>query len=116
MANILYPTNVNMTISWIKRTAVDGNKLHFTLHNKSGGGVIGKAIITADQIKDYILIKSLPEARDIRISNLYKELEDLLYSSPKENECSSEETELYEEMANLYNVLSDYLSGKNNRR
>ena len=108
MANLLTTSDNNFTISWIKRSSRDGQRLHLTLSGKSGI-VIGKTIMSADYIRDYILINSMSEAKTVRIAKLCEELEDLLYSAPKEDECSYEEADLYAEMANLYNAIKNYI-------
>jgi hypothetical protein len=108
MANILTTSNPNMLIKWVKRYSSDGEKLCLTLCTKTGG-VIGKANMMADYIKDYILINSMPEAKKIQFAKLYKELENLLYDAPEENNCTPEEADMYAEMANLYNSMSNYI-------
>lgn len=108
MANLLRTSDGQMSIKWIRRDSLDGQKLHFTLYGASGG-VIGKAPMTADYIRDYVLINSIPEAKEARMSKLCEELEDLLYNAPEEHECSYEEADLYSEMANLYNALKNYM-------
>lgn len=108
MANLLRTVDGKMSISWVRRSSVDGEKLHFTLHGVSGGQ-IGKAPMSAEYIRDYVLLNSIPEAKEARISRLYKELEELLYSAPEESECTSQqEVDMYAEMANLYQAISDY--------
>ena len=109
MANLLTTTDNNFTISWIKRsTAKDGQRLCFTLAGKSGI-VIGKAIMSADYIRDYILVNSMSEAKTVRIAKLCKELEDLLYDAPEEDNCNSEEADMYAEMSNLYQSIYRYM-------
>lgn len=109
MANLLRTTDGKMLIKWVRRDSVDGEKLHFTLCGLSGA-VIAKTPMSADYIRDYVLINSMPDAaKKARIARLCKELEDLLYSAPEEDECSYEEADLYSEMANLYNAIKNYM-------
>lgn len=108
MANFLRTLDGNFVINWVRRTSKDGQaKLHFTLSGKSGA-VIGKAVMTADYIKDYIIMESISEAKEARIVKLYKELEELLSSAPSEDECEDKEVDMYSEMANLYQAIADY--------
>jgi hypothetical protein len=97
-----------MSINWVKRNHFNGPRLHFTLSGMSGT-IIGKAVMTADYIRDYVLINSMPEAKEARISKLYKELEDLLYDAPEEDECTKQEADMYAEMTNLHESITNYL-------
>jgi hypothetical protein len=108
MANLLTTSDNNFTISWIRRSSRDGQRLHLTLSGKSGI-VIGKAIMSADYIRDYIIINSMSEAKTVRIAKLCKELEDLLYDAPEEYDCTQEEADMYAEMSNLYQSMSRYI-------
>lgn len=111
MANILTTSDNNFTVSWIKRSkrsSKDGQKLHFTLSGISGTA-IGKATMSADYIRDYILVNSMSEAKHIRILKLHKELEELLYDAPEEEDCTPEEEDMYAEMSNLYQSISRYI-------
>ena len=108
MTNLLTTTDNNFTISWVKRSSREGQRLHLTLAGKSGI-VIGKAIMSADYIRDYILVNSMSEAKTVRIAKLCKELEDLLYDAPEEDNCTSEEADMYAEMSNLYQSIYRYI-------
>ena len=109
MANLLRTTDGKMSIKWVKRDSLDGQKLHFTLCGQSGA-TICKAAMSADFIKEYVLLNGMSnETKNIRISKLCKELEDLLYSAPEEENCTNKEADMYSEMANLYNAIKNYM-------